>query len=101
MRLVRKVLQMSELARIIPAVAVACPNCKARLSELPLDDLAQGASYSCPECGEVLRMPPTVLEKLLAQRAAFAAQFPDPEPALSFWRRLLARVKGWWKRGPS
>ncbi len=84
---------MTELARIIPAVAVACPNCRARLTDLPLDELAQGASYSCPECGDVLRMPPAVLEKLMAQRDALAAQYPEPEPPRTFWRRWLARIK--------
>lgn len=84
---------MAELARIIPAVAVACPNCRARLSDLPLDELAQGASYSCPECGDILRMPLAVLEKLIAQRDALATQYPEPEPDPPFWRRWLARIK--------
>lgn len=86
---------MAELARIIPAIAVACPHCRARLSELPLDELARGASYDCPECGNTLRMPPQIVEKLIAQRDALAAQFPEEETAAPFWRRWFEAVRGW------
>ncbi len=86
---------MAELARIIPAVAVACPHCRARLSDLPLDELARGASYDCPECGNTLRMPQPVVEKLLAQREAFARDFAEDEPVAPFWLRWIERIRGW------
>ncbi len=88
---------MTELARIVPAIAVACPHCRVRLSDLPLDELAKGASYDCPECGNSLRMPQQVLEKLIAQREALAAEYPPEEKPVSFWQRWLARVKGWFR----
>ena len=84
---------MAELARIIPAVAVACPHCRARLSDLPLDELAQGASYDCPECGNTLRMPLQIVEKLIAQRDALAEEYPEETPVTPFWLRWVERVK--------
>ncbi|MGE0494551.1 MAG: hypothetical protein AB7S38_35405 [Vulcanimicrobiota bacterium] len=84
---------MERLARVDLAAAPACPNCRQRVTDLDLDELAGGAEHQCLFCGHFMRVPETLLKRLIAQRdAALAAQAP-----LSFWQRLsgfLARMFG-------
>ena len=59
---------MAQLAKIGVAAAPACPGCRNRLTGLPLDELAAGAGYQCPFCGQHMRIPQQVLAELIRQR---------------------------------
>ena len=84
---------MERLARVDLAAAPACPNCRQRVTDLNLDELAGGAEHQCLFCGHFMRVPEALLKRLLEQReAARAAQAP-----VSLWARLsgfLARLFG-------
>ncbi len=86
---------MAELARVGVAAAPACPNCKNRLSELPIDDLSGGDEYQCLFCSEIIRIPQQVLDRLREQREAFLREHGAPPTWLQrltlFFRRLLGR----------
>lgn len=75
---------MERLARVDLAAAPACPNCRQRVTDLDLDELAGGAEHQCLFCGHFMRVPEALLQRLIAQRdAARASQAP-----VSFWQRL-------------
>lgn len=84
---------MAELARVGVAAAPACPNCKNRLSQLPIDDLSGGDEYQCLFCSEVIRIPQQVLDRLREQRDAFQREHGAPptwfQRFKDFFRRLF------------
>lgn len=69
--------------------APACPGCGHRLDDLPLDELDGGAEYACPKCGQVIRIPGQVLQRLLEQREALRAAL-EAEREPTWWDRLTA-----------
>ena len=77
---------MSQLAKVATASAPACPNCRNRITDLDLDKLSAGAEHQCLFCGNCMRVPKALLDRLLAEReAARAAE----KPPLNWWQRLL------------
>ena len=88
---------MSQLARIIPAAAVACPHCQNRLEDLPLDNIACGVVYDCPYCQQPLRIPAPILERLLDQRdAAYREYLERTSPVERFFDSLIAAWRSFW-----
>lgn len=77
---------MSELAKVSLATAPGCPNCKQRLSDLPLDSLSPGDMVQCLFCGEKIRIPQQVLERLRAQRDEILREQARLRPGL--WQRF-------------
>jgi tRNA(Ile2) C34 agmatinyltransferase TiaS len=85
---------MAELARVHVAAAPACPKCRNRLTDLPLDDMAAGDEYQCLFCSQVIRIPQAVLERLIEQREALRREQAQEQPNLFqrvalFFRRLF------------
>lgn len=84
---------MAELAKVNLAAAPGCPNCRNRL-DLPLDKLTGGDEVQCLFCGEKVRIPQSILERLLAQREAQRLEEASSQPGLlqriaEFFRRLF------------
>ena len=84
---------MAEFAKVGLAAAPACPNCKNRLSDLPLDDLKGGDQVQCLFCGESIRIPQQILDRLREQREAFRREQASLQPTL--WQRIT-RFLGQW-----
>ena len=82
---------MSELARIQVGIAPACPNCKQRVMDMDLDQLAAGAEHQCLLCGHSMRVPKAILDRLIAQRDEAIAAGAQP-------LTLLERAKAWLAR---
>lgn len=87
---------MAELARVNVGLAPACPGCRNRLSDLPLDDLAAGDEYQCLFCSEVIRIPQQVLDRLIEQREAQRREQAALKPSLfqrisKVFRQLFGR----------
>lgn len=83
---------MAEFAKVSLAAAPGCPNCKNRLSDLPLDTLSAGDTVQCLFCGESIRIPQQVLDRLLEQREAQRREQALLRPTL--WQRIK-RLFGW------
>ncbi len=84
---------VSKLAKIQTSAAPACPNCRNRVTDLDLDKLAAGAEHQCLFCGNTMRVPKALLDRLMAERdAARAAQKAD-----SWWARIKNAWLGLWK----
>lgn len=79
---------MAQLAKVPVISAPACPSCRNRLTQLPLDDLFDDPNYQCPFCGEHMRMPRQILEKLFAEREELEALHAAENESLwdRFWR---------------
>lgn len=85
---------MSQLAKIQTSAAPACPNCRNRVTDLDLDKLAGGGEHQCLFCGNTMRIPKALLDRLIAERdAARAAEKPD-----SWWTLLKNVFAGLRKR---
>ena len=84
---------MEKLAKVGLAAAPACPNCRQRVTDLNLDELASGAEHQCLFCGNFMRVPKAILDRLIEQRdAARAANIPQGSlitRVMAFFRRLL------------
>ena len=63
----------AELAKVDVVATPACPNCRQRVADLKLDQLAAGAEHQCLFCGHFMKVPKPILEKLIAQRDAARA----------------------------
>ena len=83
---------MAELARVGVAAAPACPNCKNRLDDLPLDDLAAGDEYQCLFCSQQIRIPKPVLARLIEQRELLRSAQDEAKPSL--FQRLAQFFQG-------
>jgi len=86
---------MTELARVQVGAAPACPGCKNRLTDLPLDDLAAGDEYQCLFCSQVIRIPQQVLDRLIEQREALRREQAQNNPGFfqkiaDFFKRLFS-----------
>lgn len=81
---------MSQLAKVATSSAPACPNCRNRVTDLDLDKLAVGGEHQCLFCGNTMRVPKALIEKLIAEREA-----QKPPPPGSWWKRFLAL----WRKG--
>lgn len=82
---------MAELAKVSVAAAPACPSCRNRLSDLPLDELAAGDEYQCLFCSEIIRIPQQVLDRLIEQREARRREEASQRPGL--FGRFFAALK--------
>ncbi len=85
---------MTEFAKVGLAAAPGCPNCKNRMSDLPLDTLTAGDTVQCLFCGEKIRIPQQVLDRLKQQRDFLLAEEAARRKKLTFWQRLLGWLKG-------
>lgn len=85
---------MAEFAKVSLAAAPGCPNCKNRLSDLPLDELSPGDEYQCVFCGERIRIPKQVLDRLRAQRDALRAEHEQQKSVLTRIRNFFRRLFG-------
>lgn len=74
---------MAQLARIDLVATPACPNCRKQVPDLDLDALAGGGEHQCLYCGHSMRVPKTVLDRLIAQREA---------------ARSRTDADGWWAK---
>ena len=84
---------MEKLAKVNLAAAPACPNCRQRITDLNLDELASGAEHQCLFCGNFMRVPKSILDRLIEQRdAARAASIPEG----SFVSRVMAFLRRLW-----
>jgi hypothetical protein len=77
---------VSQLAKVDLAAAPACPNCRQRVSDLNLDELAAGAEHQCLFCGHFMKVPKSILDRLVAQRDADRVAQGKASP----WARLVA-----------
>lgn len=78
---------MAQLAKVDVLAAAACPNCRQRVTDLDLDEVAGGAQHQCLFCGHFMNIPQSIIDKLVAQReAALAAQQENS----SFFDRVIA-----------
>lgn len=82
---------MAELAKVGLAAAPACPNCRNRFSDLPLDDLKPGDEVQCLFCGERIRIPAQLLTRLREQREALLREQARSKPG--FLQRLLSWLR--------
>lgn len=80
---------MSQLAKIQTSAAPACPNCRNRITDLDLDKLAGGAEHQCLFCGNTMRVPKALLDRLIAERDAARADEKKPD---SLWDSLKKAV---------
>lgn len=78
---------VAEFAKVSLAAAPGCPNCKNRLSNLPLDTLAAGDKVQCLFCGEQIRIPQQVLDRLREQHEAMLREQARLRPTL--WKRII------------
>lgn len=83
---------MAELAKVNLAAAPACPGCKNRLTDLPLDDLAAGDEYQCLFCSQVIRIPQQILDRLIEQRETLRREQASLNPP-NFLERIAAFFK--------
>lgn len=90
---------MARLAQIGVASAPACPGCRNRLTGLPLDELAEGAGYQCPFCGQHMRIPQQVLQELIRQRDERLAEAAGSKG--SFFQRLFRTIAALFGSGGS
>lgn len=84
----------AELAKVDVVATPACPNCRQRVSDLKLDQLAGGAEHQCLFCGHFMKVPKPILDKLIAQRDAARANAGGSsfaERISAFFRRLFNR----------
>ena len=77
---------MAQLAKIDVLAAAACPNCRQRVTDLDLDEVAGGGQHQCLFCGHFMNIPQSIVEKLVAQREAALAEQQDD----SFFGRIVA-----------
>ena len=88
---------MAELAKIDLAIAPACPNCRQRILDMDLDKVADGAEHQCLFCGHCMKVPKSILDRLLVQRdAARAAGATQGKGSMlarlaAFFSQLLSR----------
>jgi hypothetical protein len=85
---------MSQLAKVELVVAPACPNCRQRIADLNLDRLAGGAEHQCLFCGHFMKIPGSILERLLAQRDAARAAAPPRRSVLARLSDFVSRMLG-------
>lgn len=86
---------MTQLAKVDVAAAAACPNCRQRVTDLKLDELAAGAEHQCLFCGHFMRIPKPILDRLIAQREAARAAGAQES---SLFRRLAAFFSNLFKK---
>ncbi len=86
---------MGQLAKVDLAAAAACPNCRQRVTDLNLDQLASGAEHQCLFCGHFMRVPQTLIDRLLQQREAERAEQASKR---SIFARLSAFFEGLFKK---
>lgn len=77
---------MAEFAKVSLAAVPGCPNCKNRLSDLPLDNLSAGDTVQCLFCSEKIRIPQQILDRLREQRDALLREQALRRPSL--WQRI-------------
>lgn len=78
---------MAQLAKVDVLAAAACPNCRQRVTDLNLEEVAGGARHQCLFCGNFMNIPQSIIDKLLAQREAESAASAE---GASFFSRLAA-----------
>lgn len=82
---------MSQIGQIGVVAAPACPGCRNRLTGLPLDELVDDPNYQCPFCGEHMKIPQQILEKLIQQRDELKAAQAQDQP--SVFARVASIIK--------
>lgn len=86
---------MEQLAKVDVLAAAACPNCRQRVTDLNLDELAGGAQHQCLFCGSFMNIPQSIIDKLLAQREMANAAAQENRSLFSrlaaFFSRLLGK----------
>jgi hypothetical protein len=85
---------MAKLAQVGVAAAPACPKCRNRITNLPLDELSGGDEIQCIFCSEVFRIPQQVLDRLIEQRDAFRREHASQRSGFfqriaDFFRRIF------------
>ncbi|HIB68366.1 MAG TPA: hypothetical protein EYO33_25545 [Phycisphaerales bacterium] len=87
---------MAQIGRIDMGAAPACPNCRQRVTDLNLDEIANGAEHQCLFCGHFMRVPKSVIDRLIEQREkARAAGAVEKE---SLWSRMVAFFSNLFRR---
>lgn len=81
---------MAEFAKVGLAAVPACPSCRNRLSNLPLDELSAGDIVQCLVCSDKIRIPQQTLDRLRQQRDALQAENEVP-----LWQRITRLVRRW------
>lgn len=82
---------MKPLAKVDLVATPACPNCRQPVADLNLDQLAAGTEHQCLFCGHLMKVPRTILDRLIAQRDAAREQARQASPLARF-RAFLARL---------
>jgi hypothetical protein len=84
---------MARLAQIGVAAAPACPKCRNRITNFPLDELSGGDEIQCLFCSETFRIPQQVLDRLIEQRNSLeheraGQQYTFFQRIVDFFRRI-------------
>lgn len=83
---------MSQLAKIDVGIAPACPHCRQRVVDMDLEKLAGGAEHQCLLCGHSMRVPKSIVDRLIAQRDLALAAGAKPPTLLKRIRAFLSRL---------
>ena len=86
--------EVTQFAKVDVAAAPACPNCRQRVTDMNLEQLAAGAEHQCLFCGHFMRVPQSILDRLIAQRDAAKPRNSNGSVfarIAAFFSRLLGR----------